>query len=71
MEKRKFERSRQARWDRRYLKTVSCHLTTRQYDTLRIICEAEGTTPYKVIQDYLRHYIRSADARLFSPYGGR
>lgn len=58
------ERTRQAAWDKRKLRTVSTHLTAAQYDRLRRVCELEGTTPYKLLQTYLRYYVQSTERRL-------
>lgn len=59
------ERTRQTKWDKRHLKTVSCHLTYREYARLQAICYAEGTKPYRLIRDYLRYYTDAAERRLF------
>ena len=58
-------RKRQAMWDKRHLKTVSCHLTYAEWARLRAICNATGTKPYRLIRDYLRHYMDAAERRLF------
>lgn len=60
----KFLRSRQGRWDKRYLVTVSTHLTRREYEILQGCCAALGTKPYAIIRDYLREYIRQAQNRM-------
>ena len=61
------KRDRQARWDKVHLRTVSTHLTYQEWATLRAICEAEGTKPYRLLRDYLREYMRLAHRRLFEP----
>lgn len=60
----KFMRDRQGRWDKRYLVTVSTHLTRREYDVLMGVCAALGTKPYAIVRDYLREYCRQAQNRL-------
>lgn len=61
------ERNRQAKWDKLHLRTVSTHLTYKEWARLRAICDAEGKTPYRLLQDYLRHYMDAAERRLFDP----
>ncbi len=58
------ERTRQAAWDKRKLRTVSTHLTVAEHARLQRICEIEGTTPYKVLQEYLQYYVQAAGRRL-------
>lgn len=65
-----YERQRQSRWDRRHLVTVSTHLTARQHEILTAACRAEGTTPYRIVRDFLQEYVDAAERRLTdSDYG--
>lgn len=55
----KFARSSQSKWDRRNLVTVSTHLTRIEYEALRIVCNLQSITPYRLLHSYLKNYIRS------------
>jgi|GEM_PF-3132614 len=56
-------RRAQAKWDRRHMVTVSTHLTRRQWQTLRKVCERNHVTVYALVRDFLLAYIRAhADA---------
>ena len=52
-----FERARQAAWDKRNLRTVSTHVTRREAGTFKLMCRRRGTTPYTVLQNFVRAYI--------------
>lgn len=60
----KFQRARQARWDRRRLVTVGTHLTREQHELLRLACEVNHTTPYHIVRAYLLEYIAAVRRRL-------
>ena len=60
-------RNRQRTWDKKHLRTVSTHLTYKDWARLQMICEAEGTKPYRLLRDYLKHYMAAAERRLFDP----
>ena len=51
-------RGRQSKWDRRNLRTVSTHVTTREAEALRRICGRRGTTPYALLRRFVRQVIR-------------
>ncbi len=57
MENKPTERTRQARWDRRNLRTVSTHLTTKQAALLKMICYTNHTTPYRLLRTVSLAYI--------------
>ena len=48
----------QNRWHKRHLRTITAKLTMTEYDVLRTICKAEGTTPYAVMNRLVRAYMR-------------
>ena len=54
----RFERTRQSHWDKRYLVTVSTHLTRQQYDIVKAVCQARGTKPYRLMRDCLLEYAK-------------
>ena len=48
-------RQRQARWDARHMKTVSCRVRSEQYERFKAACRMRGVTPYEVLrQEILR-----------------
>lgn len=51
-------RSRQYKWDRRNLRTVSTHVTRQEAELFRLACDRRGTTPYKVLHDVVLQYVR-------------
>ncbi len=55
------ERTRQTRWDKRNLRTVSTHLTKKQAALLKMICYTNHTTPYHLLRtaslDYIKRYL--------------
>lgn len=55
------ERQRQKRWDKRRLRTISTHISLRDYEALRWRCEREGTTPYKLLQEAVQRYLTAGD----------
>lgn len=46
------------KWDSRNLRTISTHLRTDEAEELRRICAAQHVTPYAMIREYLRDYIK-------------
>lgn len=55
----KFERKRQSNWDKRNLVTVGTHLTKTEYHALKDICTSKGKNVYRLIQDFLRAYVKA------------
>ena len=53
------QRGRQARWDRRNLRTISTHLTVQEAVQLQRICNTMGITPYHLLKKFLQKVIRS------------
>lgn len=43
-------RQRQARWDARHMKTVSCRVRSEQYERFKAACRMRGVTPYEVLK---------------------
>ena len=58
MEHKPYRRERQARWDRRYLRTISTHLPVDEALRFKSLCYRRNTTPYEVLQAYIRHWSR-------------
>lgn len=52
-----------AAWDREHLRTITTKLTTPQAQRLRVLCMLEGTSPYRLMQDYLTEWIRRVEMR--------
>ncbi|QNL44678.1 hypothetical protein H8790_01075 [Oscillibacter hominis] len=52
------ERARQERWDRANLRTACTKMTVEDYEDFRILCVAEGTTPYAVIRAQIAAWVR-------------
>jgi hypothetical protein len=50
----KFVRNRQQKWDKKHLRTVSTKVSQAEYEEIRACCKARATTPYAVLQDFLR-----------------
>lgn len=46
------------KWDSRNLRTISTHLRKDEAEELRRICAAQHMTPYAMLREYLRDYIR-------------
>ena len=59
----KFARHRQARWDRRNLRTVSTKLPISLYRELLDVCVLENCTPYTYMRDLLIWAIDSRRSR--------
>ena len=56
MEQERYPRKRQSHWDKLHLKTVSTHLTVKEFDRLKHACRFNGRTPYELIRAYLLDY---------------
>ena len=54
----KFQRIRQAAWDKRKLRTIGTKLTLKQAAALREACDAAGMTPYKLTQKLLLEWLQ-------------
>lgn len=54
----KFQRIRQAAWDKRKLRTIGTKLTLKQATALREACDAAGMTPYKLTQKLLLEWLQ-------------
>lgn len=54
----KFQRIRQAAWDKRKLRTISTKLTLKQATALREACDAAGMTPYRLTQKLLLEWLQ-------------
>lgn len=52
------DRSRKAEWDAREMRTATTKVRREVYEEFRRICEARKTTPYAVLQDLLKTWIR-------------
>lgn len=50
----RYERERQAKWDRRNLRTVSTHLTVKEARELKEFCQRRGISPYALVRRLLR-----------------
>ncbi|HIR20284.1 MAG TPA: hypothetical protein IAB33_08375 [Candidatus Pelethomonas intestinigallinarum] len=46
-------RNRQARWDRRNLRTVSTHVSVQQAARFGRWCRRQGTTPYHELRRFI------------------
>lgn len=57
----KFRRVAQARWDARFLRTVSTHLTARQHRRLMRIAAHRGERVYQVVREFLLAYMDEWD----------
>ena len=58
----KQDRSRQAKWDRRHIRTVSTKLRKNEYNELLDICALWNVKPYTLLRRLLRvHVLGRAD----------
>lgn len=55
---KRFPRERQARWDKANLVTVSTHLRLDEAADWRHACFVAGRSPYAVLQDMVRTFVR-------------
>lgn len=60
---KRYPRKPQARWDKRYLITVSTHLTRSQWERLKYHCACDGIAVYALVREYLLRYIHTKDAQ--------
>ena len=54
MQERRYERGRQATWDRRNLRTVSTHLRVEEAERFKLYCSRRGISQYDCIRRLLR-----------------
>lgn len=52
-----YERSRQARWDAREMRTATTKVRREAYEEFRRLCRARGETPYSVLQGFLLAFV--------------
>lgn len=62
MQEKRYERERQAAWDRRNLRTVSTHLKVEEAEELQLYCSRMGISQYHLIRRLLRE-VMEADRR--------
>lgn len=62
MQEKRYERERQAAWDRRNLRTVSTHLKVEEARKLQLYCSRMGISQYYLIRRLLRE-VMEADRR--------
>ena len=68
MEQAAKDYSRQLRWHKAHLRTISAKLTKPEYELFRAMCTANGTTPYRVLCRMARAYINSAAGAANPPH---
>ena len=54
MQEKRYERERQAAWDRRNLRTVSTHLKVEEVRKLQLYCKKQGISQYYLIRRLLQ-----------------
>lgn len=54
MQEKRYERERQAAWDRRNLRTVSTHLKVQEAEELQEYCRRMGISQYYLIRRLLQ-----------------
>lgn len=59
----RFMRTRQAKWDAANLATAATKLDRDEYGEFRAMCAAEGVTPYAVIGQLVRGWMRQRRMR--------
>lgn len=59
---RKFERTRQAKWDAGNIHTASTRLTARQMERFKTQCLLSGQTPYRVLQLLILGWVNGMEA---------
>lgn len=62
MQEKRYERERQAAWDKRNLRTVSTHLKVQEAEELQEYCSRMGISQYHLIRRLLRE-VMEADRR--------
>lgn len=65
------DRSRQAKWDKRNLRTVSTHVSLEQADRFRRACSRNRTTPYAALRDYVLRECANERMREIAEGNGR
>ena len=56
-----YERPRQARWDRRNLRTISTHVSSEEAVRLSRLCQDRGTTVYHLMKAYALSVLEGTD----------
>ena len=61
MDKPKYERERQKRWDFLHLRTASCRVPKQDYELFRLLCFVCDTTVHGMLRSFIafcliRHY---------------
>ena len=51
--KKSGDRTRQAKWDRRNLRTVSTHVSVQEAARFKRYCRRTGTTPYNELRRFI------------------
>ena len=62
VQEKRYERERQAAWDRRNLRTVSTHLKVEEAERLKFYCIRRGISKYFLIQQLLREAMAAEEA---------
>ena len=62
MQEKRYERERQAAWDRRNLRTVSTHLRVEEAERLKFYCNRRGISKYFLIRQLLREVMEAEKA---------
>ena len=62
-----FPRERQAKWDAEHLRTATTKLTVEEYERLREMCAAQGTTVYEILGKLVRAWMDTSPARRSPP----
>ena len=62
MQKKRYERERQAAWDRRNLRTLSTHLRVEEAERLKFYCNRRGISKYFLIRQLLREAMEAEEA---------
>lgn len=57
--------SRQIRWHKRNLRTITAKLNAEEYEIFKAICKARRTSPYAVMCRLARAYIHNAISGLY------
>lgn len=52
-----------AAWDKAHLMTMTTKLPTEEARRLQVVCLLEGTTPYHLVQSFLRLWMQMAERR--------
>lgn len=60
---KKYERSKQAKWDRRHLCTVGTHVDPVTKDEFRWYCRKAGVTPYGILRKFIYNWVEQMRLR--------